>query len=185
MDQAEGLRTLMEPSEGTRVPPPSPGLGEETPSREKWPRVIAVSSGKGGVGKTNVVANLAFALTRLGEKVLVWDADLSLANLDILLGLTPRYTIEHFLNRKKGLREILVEGPGGMTILPASSGVQELADLSCGDIQECGEWNFVFETFGRTEEEEQGFEADGQSAGAGQKETRQQAALPERKILPT
>ena len=130
MDQAEGLRTLMEPSKETQVPPPSPGLGEEAPSREKWPRVIAVSSGKGGVGKTNVVANLAFALTRLGEKVLVWDADLSLANLDILLGLTPRYTIEHFLNRKKGLREILVEGPGGMTILPASSGVQELADLN-------------------------------------------------------
>jgi flagellar biosynthesis protein FlhG len=91
--------------------------------------VIAVSSGKGGVGKTNVVANLALALSRLGEKVLVWDADLSLANLDILLGLTPRYTIEHLLSRKKSLREILVEGPGGMTILPASSGVQELADL--------------------------------------------------------
>jgi flagellar biosynthesis protein FlhG len=91
--------------------------------------VIAVSSGKGGVGKTNVVANLALALTRLGDKVLVWDADLSLANLDILLGLTPRYTIEHLLSREKSLREILVEGPGGMAILPASSGVQELADL--------------------------------------------------------
>ena len=129
MDQAEGLRTLMEPLEGMPVPRPSPGWGEEASSREKWPRVIAVSSGKGGVGKTNVVANLAFALTRLGEKVLVWDADLSLANLDILLGLTPRYTIEHLLSREKSLREILVEGPGGMTILPASSGVQELADL--------------------------------------------------------
>ena len=81
------------------------------------------------MGKTNVVANLAFALTRLGNKVLVWDADLGLANLDILLGLTPRYTIEHLLNRKKSLREILVEGPGGMTILPASSGVLELVDL--------------------------------------------------------
>jgi flagellar biosynthesis protein FlhG len=129
MDQAEGLRTLMEPSIGKRVSPPSPGWGEEGTSRGKWPRVIAVSSGKGGVGKTNVVANLALALTRLGDKVLVWDADLSLANLDILLGLTPRYTIEHLLSRKKSLREILVEGPEGMTILPASSGVQELANL--------------------------------------------------------
>jgi len=129
MDQAEGLRTLMEPSIGKRVSPPSPAWGEEGTSRGKWPRVIAVSSGKGGVGKTNVVANLALALTRLGDKVLVWDADLSLANLDILLGLTPRYTIEHLLSREKSLREILVEGPGGMAILPASSGVQELADL--------------------------------------------------------
>jgi len=129
MDQAEGLRTIMEPSNGKRLSPPSPAWGGETTPREKWPRVIAVSSGKGGVGKTNVVANLALALTRLGEKVLVWDADLSLANLDILLGLTPRYTIEHLLSRKKSLREILVEGPGGMTILPASSGIQELADL--------------------------------------------------------
>jgi flagellar biosynthesis protein FlhG len=129
MDQAEGLRTLMEPSIGKPVSPSSPAWGKEGTSRGKWPRVIAVSSGKGGVGKTNVVANLALALTRLGDKVLVWDADLSLANLDILLGLTPRYTIEHLLSRKKSLREILVEGPGGMTILPASSGVQELADL--------------------------------------------------------
>ena len=129
MDQAEGLRTLMEPSIGKRVSPPSPAWAEERTSQGKWPRVIAVTSGKGGVGKTNVVANVALALTRLGDKVLVWDADLSLANLDILLGLTPRYTIEHLLSREKSLREILVEGPGGMTILPASSGAQELADL--------------------------------------------------------
>jgi flagellar biosynthesis protein FlhG len=60
----------------------------------------------------------------------VWDADLGLANIDILLGLTPQYTIEHLLSRKKNMREILIEGPGGMTILPAGSGVLELADLN-------------------------------------------------------
>ncbi len=113
MDQAEGLRTHMKPSIGKRVSPPSPGWGEEGTSRGKWPRVIAVSSGKGGVGKTNVVANLALALTRLGDKVLVWDADLSLANLDILLGLTPRYTIEHLLSRKKACGRFSWKDRGG------------------------------------------------------------------------
>jgi flagellar biosynthesis protein FlhG len=89
-----------------------------------------VTSGKGGVGKTNVVANLAYAFTQMGKKVLVLDADLGLANLDILLGLTPRFTIEHFFNQKKVFSDILIEGPGGMSIMPASSGVLDLVDLS-------------------------------------------------------
>jgi flagellar biosynthesis protein FlhG len=130
MDQAEGLRTLMGESERKGIPPPPLVRESGGTSLEHGPRVISVSSGKGGVGKTNVVANLAFALTQLGKRVLVWDADLGLANLDIILGLTPRYTIEHLLNRKKSMREILIEGPGGMTILPAGSGVLELVDLN-------------------------------------------------------
>jgi flagellar biosynthesis protein FlhG len=97
---------------------------------ESSTKVIAVTSGKGGVGKTNVVANLAFALTKLRKRVLVVDADLGLANLDILLGLTPRYTIEHLFQGTKSLRDIVIEGPGGMRILPASSGVQHLTELS-------------------------------------------------------
>jgi flagellar biosynthesis protein FlhG len=93
-------------------------------------RVFAVASGKGGVGKTNVVANLAFALTTLRKNVLVMDADLSLGNLDILLGLTPQYTMEHLFLGSKSLQEVIIEGPGGMRILPASSGVQQLTNLS-------------------------------------------------------
>jgi flagellar biosynthesis protein FlhG len=93
-------------------------------------RVFAVASGKGGVGKTNVVANLAFALTRLRKNVLVMDADLSLGNLDILLGLTPQYTMEHLFLESKSLQEVIIEGPGGMRILPAGSGVQRLTNLS-------------------------------------------------------
>lgn len=93
-------------------------------------RVLAVASGKGGVGKTSVVANLAFALTKLQKKVLVMDADLGLGNLDILLGLAPKYTVEHLFLGSKSLREIIIEGPGGMRILPASSGVQQLTKLS-------------------------------------------------------
>lgn len=93
-------------------------------------RVMAVSSGKGGVGKTNMVLNLAIALDQLGKNVLILDADLGLANIDVLLGLTPRYNIAHVINGSKRLDEILVQGPGEIRIMPASSGVQELTKLS-------------------------------------------------------
>src|SRR3972149_3890999 len=92
-------------------------------------RVIAVSSGKGGVGKTNSVVNLAIAFSRLGKKVLLLDADLGLGNLDVLLGLAPRYNISHLLSGEKTIGEVLVEGPEGIMILPASSGVHELTNL--------------------------------------------------------
>ena len=99
-------------------------------SFSKWPRVISVCSGKGGVGKTNVVANLSLAFTQLNQKVLALDADLGLANMDVLLGLNPRYTLKHLLSGEKSLSDIMIKGPGGMSILPASSGVPELAALN-------------------------------------------------------
>lgn len=92
-------------------------------------RVIAVSSGKGGVGKTNTVVNLAVSFSRMGKKVLLLDADLGLGNLDVLLGLTPKYNIGHLLRGEKTIEEVLVKGPAGILILPASSGVQELTSL--------------------------------------------------------
>ncbi len=92
-------------------------------------RVIAVTSGKGGVGKSNIVVNLGLAMARLGKKVLLIDADLGLANLDILLGLTPRFNINDLLALRRTMSEVLVQGPGGIKILPASSGIPELADL--------------------------------------------------------
>ncbi|WKZ31850.1 MAG: MinD/ParA family protein [Thermodesulfobacteriota bacterium] len=93
-------------------------------------RVISVSSGKGGVGKTNSVVNLAIAFTRMGKRVLLLDADLGLGNLDVLLGLAPRYNIGHLLRGERNIKEVLADGPGGIKILPASSGVQELTSLS-------------------------------------------------------
>lgn len=94
------------------------------------PRVISVTSGKGGVGKTNIVANLGFSLGKYGKKVLIIDADLGLGNLDILLGIAPRYNLSHVLNGEKNLNEIMVDGPGRIKILPASSGIQELTRLN-------------------------------------------------------
>ena len=93
-------------------------------------QVIAVTSGKGGVGKTNVVANLGYALTTMDKRVLVLDADIGLANLDVLLGFSPKYNLQHVLNGEKTIAEVIVTGPGGMKILPASSGVQELSELT-------------------------------------------------------
>jgi len=93
-------------------------------------RVIAVTSGKGGVGITNVVVNLGLALTMLGKKVLILDANVGLANIDILLGLIPQYNLNHVLRGEKKISDVVVTGPGGMKIIPASLGVQELTNLT-------------------------------------------------------
>ena len=94
------------------------------------PQVITVTSGKGGVGKTNVVTNLAIALSRAGKRVLVLDADLGLGNIDVLLGLTPKYTLEHVLSGARSLSDIMLQGPSGIRILPASSGLSQLTALT-------------------------------------------------------
>lgn len=95
-----------------------------------YTHVITVTSGKGGVGKTNVVANLAVALSRAGKEVLVLDADLGLGNIDVLLGLVPRYTLEHVLAGSHHLSDIVMKGPAGIHVLPASSGLPQLTALT-------------------------------------------------------
>lgn len=92
-------------------------------------RVVGVSSGKGGVGKTNVCVNLGIALSRLGRRVTILDADLGLANVDVLLGLKPTHTLEQVLSGQCTLADVLVEGPGGVKIVPAASGVREMTAM--------------------------------------------------------
>jgi flagellar biosynthesis protein FlhG len=92
-------------------------------------RTIAIASGKGGVGKSNLAANLAVALGERGARVLLVDADLAQASLDLLLGLHPRYDLQHVLAGERTLEDIVVSGPKGVRLIPASSGVPELADL--------------------------------------------------------
>lgn len=91
---------------------------------------MAVSSGKGGVGKTNFVANLALFYASLNKKVLILDADLGLSNIDVMFGIAPRFNLKHVLSGEKRMKDIIVNGPLGIMILPASSGVRELTGLS-------------------------------------------------------
>lgn len=92
-------------------------------------RVITVCSGKGGVGKTNLVINLAISLAKMGKKVIVFDADLGLANIDVLLGIVPKYTLYDVFQGEKTLDEIILEGPENLHFIPGGSGIQELANL--------------------------------------------------------
>jgi flagellar biosynthesis protein FlhG len=93
-------------------------------------RVLAVASGKGGVGKTNIAVNLGVSLSGIGRQVVLLDADLGLANVDVLLGLQPKYNLSHILSGERSLEEIMVEGPAGLKIVPASSGLQRMSELS-------------------------------------------------------
>ncbi|MDK2822091.1 MAG: flagellar biosynthesis protein FlhG [Clostridia bacterium] len=98
--------------------------GKEYPTK-----VITIASGKGGVGKTNFTLNLGLALAELGQRVLILDADLGLANIDVILGISPRFNLFHVINGEKELSEIIIEGPNGIKIIPGGSGIYELADL--------------------------------------------------------
>jgi flagellar biosynthesis protein FlhG len=120
MDQAATLRS--------RVSAP------RTPEAQPNPlRVIAVTSGKGGVGKTNISANLAVLAARAGKRVLVIDADLGLANVEIVFGLKPRYHMGDLISSSISIEDVMIEAPHGIKILPAGSGVQSLTQLSPED----------------------------------------------------
>jgi flagellar biosynthesis protein FlhG len=99
-------------------------------ARPKPVRVLAVASGKGGVGKTNVSVNLATAFAQMGKKVMIMDADLGLANVDVMLGLQPKLNLSHVIKGESTLEEVLLDAPGGIKVIPASSGVQNMAELS-------------------------------------------------------
>jgi flagellar biosynthesis protein FlhG len=95
----------------------------------KRPRVVSISSGKGGVGKTSFTLNLGLALTQLGQRVQLFDGNLGLGNIDVHLGLTPNSSIKDFFNQRKRFLEIVLEDPHGISIIPAGSGIPELTNL--------------------------------------------------------
>jgi flagellar biosynthesis protein FlhG len=101
--------------------------------RERSVNVIAVTGGKGGTGKTSISVNLATALVQAGERVLLLDGDLGLANVDVMLGLTPRHTLENVLNGERTLGEVILHSRAGVQVIPASSGVSRMADLGSAE----------------------------------------------------
>ncbi|MEE9423250.1 MAG: MinD/ParA family protein [Gammaproteobacteria bacterium] len=109
LDQASGLRRMAKPQPV---------------------KVIAVTSGKGGVGKTNVSVNLSVALAEAGKSVMLMDADLGLANVDVLLGIHPRANLSHVINGEHTLEEIIIKGPSDILVVPASSGIKRLSELN-------------------------------------------------------
>jgi len=115
VDQASGIRIMID---------------------KKPVRVIAIASGKGGVGKTNLSVNLGVSLCKAGRKVALLDADMGLANVDILLGLHPKFNISHVLEGEKTLDEVTITGPRGLKVIPASSGIQHMAEI--GTLEQAG-----------------------------------------------
>ena len=131
IDQASQLRALVKeamPQAAQRGRPEQP---RRRPARRG--SVIAVTSGKGGVGKSNVAVNLAIKLAGDGKKVVLLDADLGLANADVLCNVDLPSNLSHFISRKKELREVMVAGPGGFQLIGGASGLARMADLSDAD----------------------------------------------------
>jgi flagellar biosynthesis protein FlhG len=126
VDQAAMLRQIT----GQKTKASDDAPGGKRGARQNKVSVISITSGKGGVGKTNITANLAYLLAGLKKKTLILDADCGLANIDLILGLTPKYNLYHVLKGEKTLREAIVNGPGGIKILASSSGIQEMSSLS-------------------------------------------------------
>ncbi len=134
-DQAAGLRAMQAQATQTAKTTNLSTKRQASPSGvqssgRKPVKVITVASGKGGVGKTNISVNLGVALSKLGHRVLLMDADMGLANVDIILGLQTKYNLSHVLDGEKTLKEVIVEGPAGLKIIPAASGVKRMAQLT-------------------------------------------------------
>lgn len=117
MDQAERLRNIIKKQE---LPPVQKPVA----------KVITVTSGKGGVGKSSISVNLAIQLSRMGKRVVIFDADFGLANIEIMLGLHPRYNLADMMYRGKTLNDIIMYGPENVGFISGGSGIQELASLS-------------------------------------------------------
>lgn len=126
MDQAERLRQIIDNLKLRQAVSQANFLNT---MRNKTAKVITVTSGKGGVGKTNITVNLAIALSEMGKRVTILDADFGLANIDVLLGIIPKYTLVDVIYDNKNIFEVLSDGPKNIRFLSGGSGVEELLKL--------------------------------------------------------
>jgi flagellar biosynthesis protein FlhG len=120
-NQAEKLREAMQQKKGDK---------EKSSNAKKKTRIITVASGKGGVGKTNMSVNLALAYARTGRKVVVMDADLGLANVNVMLNMIPKFNLYHVIRKQKTMKEIMVETDYGISMVAGASGFSKIANLS-------------------------------------------------------
>jgi flagellar biosynthesis protein FlhG len=131
IDQATTLRLMAAVSvEGGLSPVATMPATDAYRTEAKLAQTIAVASGKGGVGKSNVAVNVALELAALGHQVTLLDADMALANADVLLGLTPQYHLGHVLTGQRRLPEVEINVTDRLRLIPGGSGVAELASLS-------------------------------------------------------
>ena len=96
-------------------------------------QVIAITGGKGGVGKTNIAVNLAVSMSMEGLDVMLFDADLGLANVDVVLGMQPKHTLADVVSGEKTLADVVVDGPEGLRVIPAASGVANMVEMQGSD----------------------------------------------------
>lgn len=135
-DQAQTLRGLMRQSAsagdvgGTAD---RPALAEGTAGPARLAQAIAISSGKGGVGKSTVAVNLAVLLARMGRKVVLLDADMGTANADVLCNMMPVHTLAHVVAGRRQIEEVVVQAPGGFSLIPGASGLAQMAALSASE----------------------------------------------------
>ncbi|TGK09869.1 MinD/ParA family protein [Leptospira fletcheri] len=120
MDQAAQLRKLTEGNTSLKL----------VSSTKPMTKIIAIASGKGGVGKSTISVNLAISMAKAGQKVLVFDGDLGLANVNVILGIIPKYNLYHVVKGHKSLKDIIIQAPEGVDIIAGASGYSQLANLN-------------------------------------------------------
>ncbi|MFW5775176.1 MAG: AAA family ATPase, partial [Chitinivibrionales bacterium] len=134
-DQAQRLRELAQQRRNTDTQPAEGAVFARRHNRKASSHVISVCSGKGGVGKSNIALSLALALARLDKKVMLFDADLGLANIHVLLGIAPVCNLSHFVQGTAAFEDILCEGPAGIHVLPGATGIADIANLDQSRLQ--------------------------------------------------